>query len=72
MVVGLAVRLTLPLEEVPGAQFLAAMGAGEVLRMPGFSQSGDDLPDNGFVAGVAASLLAGVDSLTAHVCLEVS
>lgn len=37
VVVRFAVGFSLPLEEVPGAQFLAAMGAGEVLWMPCFS-----------------------------------
>jgi len=71
VIVGLAVRLALPLEEVPGAQFLGAMGAGEMLRMPRLAQGGDDLAYDGFFAGAAASLLAGVYSLTAHVCIKV-
>ena len=38
VVVGLAVRLPVPLEEVPGAELLAAVGAHEVVRMPRPSQ----------------------------------
>lgn len=38
VVVGLAVRLSIALEEVLGAQFLAAVGADEVLRMPSAPQ----------------------------------
>lgn len=34
VIVRLAVRMTLPLEEVPRAQFLVAVGAREVFRMP--------------------------------------
>lgn len=37
MVVRFAVRMTVALEEVPGAQLLAAMVARKVLRMPGLT-----------------------------------
>lgn len=69
MIVRLAVRFALPFEEVSSAQFLGAMGAGKVLRVPRFAQSGDHLTYDRFFASAAASLLAGVDSLTAHVCV---
>lgn len=69
MIVRLAVWVSIALEEVAGAQFLSAMCANEVLGMPGLSQSSDDLAHDGFLASVAASLLGGVDSLAAHVCL---
>lgn len=72
MVVRLAVGLPVALEEVPRAQLLGAVGAGEVLRVPGLPQRGDDLPDDGLLAGAAAALLAGGDSLAAHVCLQVA
>lgn len=45
VVVGLAVRLALPLEEIPRAQLLITVGAREVFRMPCFSQSGDHLKE---------------------------
>lgn len=72
MVVGLAVGLPVSLEEVPGAQLLRAVGAREVLRVPRLPQRGDDLAHYGLLAGVAAAFLARVDSLAAHVCLEVA
>lgn len=72
MVIRLAVRFPVALEEVPRAQLLGAMGAGEVLRMPGLSQGGDYLAHDGFLAGAAAALLAGIDSLATHVGLEVT
>lgn len=43
MVVRLAVRPAVALEEVPRAELLVTMGAGEVLRMPCPAQRGDDL-----------------------------
>lgn len=72
VVVGLAVRLPIALEEIPRAELLGAVRAGEVLRVPGLTQGRNDLPDDGFLAGVAAALLAGVHALTAHVRLQVS
>lgn len=72
VVVGLAVRLSIPLEEVPRAQLLGAVRAGKVLRVPGLSQRGDDLSDDGLLAGVATALLAGINPLAAHVGLKVS
>lgn len=69
MVIRFTVGMSVTLEEVPGAQLLGAMGAHKVLRVPGLAQGGDNLTDNGFLAGVAASLLGSVYSLTAHVCL---
>lgn len=72
MVVWFAVWLSVPFEEVPGSELLGAVGTGEVLRVPGLPQRGYYLAYDGFIAGAAASLLAGVDSLTAHVCLEIT
>jgi hypothetical protein len=46
------------------------MVARKVLRMPGLAQGGDHLTHNRFVAGIAAPLLGGVDSLTAHFGLQ--
>lgn len=43
MVVGLAVRMAFPLEEVPRSQFLVAVCAGEVFRMPCLAQGCDHL-----------------------------
>lgn len=68
VVVRLAVGPAVALEEVPGAQLLVAVSAGEVLRVPRATQRGDDLSDDGLIAGVAASLLGGLYSLAAHVC----
>lgn len=94
VVVGLAVRMALPLEEVAGTKFLVAVGAGEVLRVPGLAQGRDHLEksetwnpttfghfrktplhylsNDGLLASTAASLLGSVDSLSAHVCLQIA
>ena len=72
VVVRFAVRLPIPFEEVARPQLLGAVGAREVLRMPRLSQGGDDLPHDRLLAGVAASLLARVDPLPAHVRLQVA
>ena len=48
MIVLLAIRLAVPLKEVLGAQFHVAMGATEVLRVPGVTKGGDHLPDDWF------------------------
>lgn len=57
MVVGLAVREAVALEEVAGAELLAAVVAREMLRVPGAAQGGDHLADDRLVAGAAAPLL---------------
>lgn len=69
MVVWFAIRMTVALEEVPGAQLLATMVARKVLRMPGLAQRGDHLTDDRFVTSVAASLLGSGYSLAAHIGL---
>lgn len=69
MVVRLAVRMAVALKEVARAQLLRAVVARKVLRMPGLAQRRDHLADDRLVAGVAASLLCGGDSLAAHVGL---
>lgn len=71
MIIRFTVRFPVPLEEVPRPQLLGAMRAGEVLRVPCFTQSSDDLAHDGLLAGVAAALLARVDPLAAHVGLQV-
>lgn len=43
MVVRLAVGPAIALEEIPGAELLVAVSAGEVLRVPRAAQRGDDL-----------------------------
>lgn len=43
VVVRLAVRPAIALEEIPGAQLLVAVSAGEVLGVPRATQRGDDL-----------------------------
>lgn len=70
MIIRLAIRTSIALEEVPRAQLLSAMGAGEMLRMPGLSQGCDDLADDGFVACSAAALLGSGDSLPGHVGVQ--
>lgn len=72
VVVGLAEGLAVALEKVARAQLLGAVGAGEVFRVPGLAQRGDHLSDNGLLAGAAAALLARVDTLATHVCLQVA
>ena len=52
VVVLLAIRLAVPLKEVLGAQFHVAMGATEVLRVPGVAKGGDHLPDDWFAGKV--------------------
>lgn len=57
MVVGLAVGVALPLEEVPRAQLLVAVGAGEVFRVPRLPQRGDHLKIEefrGLISGLTA------------------
>lgn len=72
VVIRFAVRVAVALEEVARAQLLGAVGAHEVLRVPGLAERGDDLADDGLLAGAAASLLGCVDSLAAHVCLQIT
>lgn len=43
VVVRLAVGPAVALEEIPGAELLVAVSAGEVLRVPRATQRGDDL-----------------------------
>lgn len=43
VIIWLAIRPAIALEEVPRPQFLIAMRAGEVFRMPSSAQSGDHL-----------------------------
>lgn len=72
VIIGFAVGVSLSLEEIPRAQFLIAMSTREVFRVPGLTQGRDHLANDRFLAGTAASLLRGIYSLTAHVCLEIS
>lgn len=64
MIVSLAVRRSVALEEVPRAQLLIAVIASEVFRVPCLAQSRDHLTDDRLVACVTAALLHRVDSLT--------
>lgn len=43
VVVRFAVRVALTLEKVPGSKLLVAVRAGEVLRVPCFTQGSDNL-----------------------------
>lgn len=45
MIVRFTIRPAVPLEEVPRAQLLVAVSAGEVLRVPSASQRRDNLPN---------------------------
>lgn len=63
VVVRLAVRVTVPLKEVAGAEFLLAVGADEVLRVPGLAERRDHLTHDRLVASAAAALLRCVNSL---------
>lgn len=72
MVVRLAIRLPVALEEVAGAQLLGAVGTGEVLGVPSLAEGGDDLAHDGLLASAAAALLARVHSLATHVGLQVA
>ena len=72
MVVRLAVRIAVPLEEVPRAQLLRAVIAREVLRMPSLAKGRNDLADDRLIARVAASLLGRVNSLAAHIGLQIA
>lgn len=72
VIVRLAVRVAIALEEVPGAQLLVAVVAREVLRMPSLAQRRYDLPYDGLIACIAAPLLGGIHSLATHVGLQIS
>ena len=69
VIIGFTVGESIALKEVACAQLLIAVIACEMLWMPGLAQSGNHLAHNWLLAGVAAALLYGVDSLTTHVCL---
>ncbi|KYQ50318.1 hypothetical protein ALC60_10632 [Trachymyrmex zeteki] len=66
MIVRFAIRVTLPLEEVPCAQLLIAMSTCEVFWMPRLAQGRYHL------RSAAASLLGCVDTLAAHVGLKIA
>lgn len=51
VIVLLAVRLPIPLKEVPRPNLLLAVGADEVLRVPGFPHGCNYLPSNRLLAG---------------------
>lgn len=63
VVVRLAVRVTVPFKEVAGAEFLLAVSADEVLRVPGLAERCDHLTHDRLVASAAAALLRCVNSL---------
>lgn len=72
MVVLLAIRLAVALKEVLGAQLLAAVVAGKVFRVPGLAQGRDHLANNRLLAGIAAALLCGRHSSSAHVLVQIA
>lgn len=69
VVVLFAIGEAIAFEEVACAQFLVAVVAREMLRMPGLAQSSNDLAHNGFLTGVAAALLYSINTLTIHIRL---
>jgi len=71
IVVLLTVRPIVTLKEVFSSQFLIAVAAGEVLRMPGVAQSCYHLSNDRFVAGTTDSLLGRLHSLFVHILLQV-
>lgn len=71
VIIRLTVGISIALEEVPRAQLLVAVIARKVLRMPGLAQRRNDLPNDGLIARVAASLLGRIHSLAAHVGLQI-
>lgn len=66
MVVRFAVRPSVAFEEVASAQFLRAVGAQEVLRMPRLAQGRDHLADDRLVARRATALLRRIHALSVH------
>lgn len=72
VVISLAVGISIALEEVSGAQFLIAVIASEVLRVPCLAQCRDHLTDDRLVACVTAAFLHRVDSLTWHIRLKIA
>lgn len=68
MVVLLTVRFTITLIEVACAEFLIAVGANEVLRMPHAAQSCHYLANNRLLTGRTASFAGtGIYALVVHV-----
>lgn len=72
VIIGLAVRVSVPLEEVPRTQLLVAVIASKVLRMPSFSKSRNHLADDRFLARVTAALLRCGYPLATHVRLQIA
>lgn len=70
MVVTLAVRHAVALEEVAGAQLLLAVRAGEVLRVPNPPQRRDHLTNDSVVTRSTVTLGDDGDALAAHVAVE--
>ncbi|KYM76551.1 hypothetical protein ALC53_12994 [Atta colombica] len=66
MIIRFAVRMTLPLEEVPCTQLLVAVSTCEVFWMPRLAQCRYHL------RSAAASFLGCVDTLAAHVGLKIA
>lgn len=72
MIVRFAVRMTLPLEEVPCTQLLVAVSTCEMFWMPRLAQCRYHLAHDRLLAGAAASFLGCVDTLAAHVGLKIA
>lgn len=72
VVVFLTVWLAISLEEVHCAQFLIAVAAGKVLRVPSMTKCSDNLTHYWFATCCTHTLLFGLDSLLIHVFLQVA
>lgn len=72
VIIGFAVGFSIAFEEIAGSQLLGAMRTGEMFRMPRLPQSGDHLTDDRLLAGAAAALLASVNTLATHICLQIT
>lgn len=72
MIIRFAVGIPVSLEEISRPQLLIAVVAREMLRMPCLAQSCDYLANYWLVACIAAALLHGVYTLSAHVSLKVA
>ena len=72
VVVLLTVGLSIPLKEVHCSQFLVAVAAHEVFRVPSVAQCSDHLPHNWLGTSCTDTLLLGLDTLLVHILLQVA
>lgn len=71
VIVGFTIGMSIPLKEIPRTQFLIAVIARKMFRMPCLAQCRNHLPHNGFIATRAASLLCRCNTLTIHIGLQI-